>query len=123
MAAKSRLGEALGPIPIARAALFDLRRGKNTWYLPTGLFRQSLFDRLADYGDVKDAERLSPGPTTRAAVDCKGLERSAAPTSKIGPLKTERLATNENAVVLTDYSGSLDAPVARLRVPSSPWRD
>ncbi len=41
------LDEALGLTEIAGAALSDLRRGKNTRHLPTGLLRRSLFGCLA----------------------------------------------------------------------------
>src|SRR5680860_1029056 len=46
------LDEALGLTEIAGAALSDLRRGKNTRHLLTGLLRQSVFGRLAGYEDV-----------------------------------------------------------------------
>ncbi len=39
-----------------------------------GLFRQSVFGRLAGYEDVNDAERLSLDPAMRAIVDRRGLE-------------------------------------------------
>ena len=52
----------------------DLRRGKNTRHLLTGLLRQSVFGRLAGYEDVNDAERLSRDPAMRAIVDRKGLD-------------------------------------------------
>jgi hypothetical protein len=99
------LDEALGLTEIAGAALSDLRRGKNTRHLLTGLLRQSVFGRLAGYEDVNDAKRLSRDPAMRAIVDRKGLERSAASTSQMGRFETEWLATNENLVVLTDLAG------------------
>ncbi len=83
----------------------DLRRGKNTRHLLTGLLRQSVFGRLAGYEDVNDAERLSRDPAMRAIVDRKGLERSAASTSQMWRFETEWLATKENRVVLADLSG------------------
>ncbi len=85
--------------------LSDLRRGKNTRHLLTGLLRQSVFGRLAGYEDVNDAERLSRDPAMRAIVDRKGLERSAASTSQMWRFETEWLATKENRVVLADLSG------------------
>ncbi len=57
------------------------RRGKNTRHLLVGLFRQSVFGRLAGYEDVNDAERLSHDPVMRAIVDRKGPDRMAASTS------------------------------------------
>ncbi len=83
----------------------DLRRGKSTRHLLTGLLRQSVFGRVAGYEDVNDAERLSRDPAMRTIVDRKGLDRRAASTSQMGRLKTEWLVTNENLVVLSDLSG------------------
>ncbi len=64
--------------------LSDLRCGKNTRHLLTGLLRQSVFGRLAGYEDVNDAERLSRDPVMRAVVDRKDLDRMAASTSQMG---------------------------------------
>ena len=43
------LDDVLGLTDLAGAALSDLRRGKNTRHLLTGLLRQSVFGRLAGY--------------------------------------------------------------------------
>ena len=67
------LDDVLGLTDLAGAALSDLRRGKNTRHLLTGLLRQSVFGRLAGYEDVNDAERLSRDPAMRAIVARKGL--------------------------------------------------
>ncbi len=75
------LDEVLGLTDLGGAALSDLRRGKNTRHLLTGLLRQSVFGRLAGYEDVNDAERLSRDP------------------------ETEWLATAENLAALSDLSG------------------
>jgi len=85
--------------------LSDLRRGKNTRHLLTGLLRQSVFGRLAGYEDVNDAERLSRDPAMRAIVDRKGLDRRAASTSQMGRFETEWLSTEENLAVLINLSG------------------
>ncbi len=60
------LDDVLGLTDLGGAALSDLRRGKNTRHLLTGLLRQSVFGRLAGYEDVNDAERLSRDPAMRA---------------------------------------------------------
>ncbi len=99
------LDDVLGLTDLGGAALSDLRRGKNTRHLLTGLLRQSVFGRLAGYEDVNDAERLSCDPTMRAIVDRKGLDRRAASTSQMGRFETEWLATEENLAVLSDLSG------------------
>ena len=83
----------------------DLRRGKNTRHLLTGLLRQSVFGRLAGYEDVNDAERLSRDPAMRAIVARKGLDRRAASTSQMGRFETEWLATDDNLAALTALSG------------------
>ena len=74
------LDDALGLTDLGGAALSELRRGKNTRYLLTGLLRQSVYGRLAGYEDVNDAERLSLDPAMRAIVDRKGFDRRAAST-------------------------------------------
>ena len=81
------LDDVLGLTDLAGAALSDLRRGKNTRHLLTGLLRQSVFGRLAGYEDVNDAERLSRDPAMRAIVDRKGHDRRAASTSQMGRLR------------------------------------
>jgi len=50
------LDDVLGLTDLGGAALSDLRRGKNTRHLLTGLLRQSVYGRLAGYEDVNDAE-------------------------------------------------------------------
>ncbi len=99
------LDEVLGLTDLGGAALSDLRRGKNTCHLLTGLLRQSVFGRLAGYEDVNDAERLSRDPAIRAIVDRKGLDRGAASSSQMGRFETEWLATGENLAALTNLSG------------------
>ena len=99
------LDDVLGLTGLGGATLSDLRRGKNTRHLLTGLLRQSVFGRLAGYEDVNDAERLSRDPAMRAIVDRKGLDRRAASTSQMGRFETEWLATNENLAALINLSG------------------
>ncbi len=99
------LDEALGLTNLGGAALADLRRGKNTRHLLTGLLRQSVYGRLAGYEDVNDAERLSRDPAMCAIVGRKGLDRHAASTSQMGRFETEWLVTDENLAALSDLSG------------------
>ena len=58
--------DALGLSDWASAALCDTRSGKNTVHRLDGLFRQSVFGRLAGYEDVNDADRLALDPVIRA---------------------------------------------------------
>ena len=57
-----QLDDALGLSDLAATALCDTRRGKNTVHQLDGLFRQSVFGRLAGYEDVNDADRLALDP-------------------------------------------------------------
>src|SRR5438270_7958711 len=82
------LDDALGRWDLAGDCLSDGRRGKNTRHLLTGLFRQSVFGRLAGYEDVNDAERLAHDPTMRVVVDRGGLDRQAASTRACESLAT-----------------------------------
>src|SRR3546814_3417283 len=51
------LDDVLGLSNLASEALRDSRTGKNTLHRLDGLFRQSVFGRLAGYEDVNDADR------------------------------------------------------------------
>jgi hypothetical protein len=53
---------------MAITKLLDGRRGRNARHTLGGLFRQSVFGRLAGYEDVNDAERLARDPAMRAIV-------------------------------------------------------
>jgi DDE family transposase len=72
------LDAALGLTEIAITRLLDDRRGKNARHTLAGLFRQSVFGRLAGYEDVNDAERLARDAAMRAIVGREGLDRAAA---------------------------------------------
>ena len=52
------LDDALGLTAMASETLADARTGKNGRHALAGLFRLSVFGRLAGYEDVNDAERL-----------------------------------------------------------------
>jgi hypothetical protein len=100
------LDDALGLTDIAGAALSECRRGKNTRHMLTGLFRQSVFGRLAGYEDVNDAERLAHDPAMRAVVHRTGLDRQAASTSQMGRFETGWLTSEANLAALADLSGA-----------------
>jgi len=100
------LDDAIGLTDLAGAVLSECRRGKNTRHLLTGLFRQSVFGRLAGYEDVNDAERLAHDPAMRAVVDRGGLDRRAASTSQMGRFETAWLSSDANLAALTDLSGA-----------------
>jgi hypothetical protein len=100
------LDDALGLSDLAGECLSDSRRGRNTRHLLTGLFRQSVFGRLAGYEDVNDAERLAHDPTMRAVVERSGLDRAAASTSQMGRFEAGWLTSDVNLAALTDLAGA-----------------
>ena len=100
------LDDILGLAEIAITKLLDGRRGKNVRHQLRGLFRQSVFGRLAGYEDVNDAEQLARDPAMRAIVSREGLDRTAASSSQMGRFETEWLATDANLAALTDLSGT-----------------
>ncbi|MBA3938934.1 MAG: IS1380 family transposase [Planctomycetes bacterium] len=100
------LDDALGLTDIAGAALSECRRGKNTRHMLAGLFRQSVFGRLAGYEDVNDADRLAHDPAMRAVVDRTGLDRQAASTSQMGRFETGWLTSEANLAALAHLSGA-----------------
>ena len=59
------LDDALGLTGIIGGALADSRTAKNSRHSLMTQFRQSVFGRLADYGDVNDAARLGADPAMR----------------------------------------------------------
>src|SRR5262249_48298293 len=66
------LDDALGLTETAGDVLADARSGKNGRHALAGLFRQSVFGRLAGYEDVNDAERIRPCAGLSAAKRRRG---------------------------------------------------
>jgi hypothetical protein len=99
------LDYALGLSDLASAALRDSRTGKNTLHRLDGLFRQSVFGRLAGYEDVNDADRLAIDPVMRQVVGARAVDAHAASTSQLRRLETETLALAENRTALADLNG------------------
>ena len=99
------LDDALGLSGLASMALCDSRRGKNTVHRLDGLFRQSVYGRLAGYEDVNDADRLALDPVMRQVVGGPAVDAHAASTSQMGRFETETLALPENRAALADLSG------------------
>ena len=86
------LDDVLGLSNLASEALRDSRTGKNTLHRLDGLFRQSVFGRLAGYEDVNDADRLALDPVMRQVVGGRAVEAQAASASQMGRFETETLA-------------------------------
>lgn len=99
------MDDALGLSDLASAALCDNRRGKNTIHRLDGLFRQSVFGRLAGYEDVNDADRLALDPVMRQVVGGRAVDARAASASQMGRFETETLALPENREALADLNG------------------
>jgi hypothetical protein len=70
-----------------------------------GLFRQSVFGRLAGYEDVNDADRLALDPVMRQVVGGRAVEAQAASASQMGRFETETLALAANRAALADLNG------------------
>ena len=86
------LDDVLGLTEMAGDVLADARSGKNGRHALAGLFRQSVFGRLAGYEDVNDAERLRHDPAMRWIVGGKAAQGSAASPSQMGRFETQWLA-------------------------------
>ena len=99
------LDDALGLADLASAALCDNRPGKNTVHRLDGLFRQSVYGRLAGYEDVNDADRLALDPVMRQVVGGRAVDAQAASASQMGRFETETLALPENRAALADLNG------------------
>ncbi len=70
-----------------------------------GLFRQSVFGRLAGYEDVNDADRLALDPVMRQVVGGRAVDAQAASATQMGRFETETLALAENRAALADLNG------------------
>src|SRR5512136_2267289 len=88
------LDDALGLTDMASEVLADARTGNNGRHALAGLFRQSVFGRLAGYEDVNDAERLRHDPAMRWVVGCRAA--SAASSSQMGRFETRWLTAEKN---------------------------
>ena len=106
------LDAAPGLSDLDSSALCDSRRGKNTVHRLDGLFRQSVFGRLAGYEDVNDADRLALDPVMRQVVGGRAVDAQAASASQMGRFETDTLAMPGNRVALADLSGQADRPVS-----------
>ena len=92
-------------LAMASDVLADARTGKNGRHALAGLFRQSVFGRLAGYEDVNDAVRLRHDPAMRWIVGGKAAQGCAASPSQMGRFETRWLAASENLSALSDLSG------------------
>jgi hypothetical protein len=84
------LDDALGLTEMASEVLADARTGKNGRHALAGLFRQSVYGRLAGYEDVNDAERLRHDPAMRWVVGGRAAMSAAASPSQMGRYSASR---------------------------------
>jgi hypothetical protein len=99
------LDDALGLSGRASSALHDNRRGKNTVHRLDGLFRQSVYGRLAGYEDVNDADRLALDPVMRQVVGGRAVDAQAASALQMGRFEIGTLALPGNLEALADLNG------------------
>ena len=111
------LDDALGLTTVACEMLADGRTGRNGRHALGGLFRQSVFGRLAGYEDVNDAERLRHDPAMRWIVGGKATLGCAASPSQMGRFETRWLAAEKNLSALADLSGQWIDSVHGRRPP------
>jgi hypothetical protein len=112
------LDDALGLTDVAGEVLADKRTGRNGRHALAGLFRQSVFGRLAGYEDVNDAERLRHDPAMRWIVGGKAALGGAASPSQMGRFETRWLTAAKNLSALADLSGRWIDNVHGRRPPS-----
>src|SRR5260370_34090273 len=112
------LDDVLGLTDLAGGALSECRRGKNTRHMLTGLFRQSVFGRLAGYEDVNDADRLAHDPAMRAVVDRGGPDRPAASAGPVGRFETGGLTNGAHLAACGDPCGGRVERVSARRAPT-----
>ncbi len=105
------LDERLGLGELIAQHPSDSRPGKNTRLPLADLFRQTLYSRIAGYGGVNDAERLSQDPTSRLIGSEETWDRGAARTSRLQTFETEMLAGEENFGTLVRINRDLIAKV------------
>jgi Transposase DDE domain group 1 len=111
------LDDVLGLTSRAGETLADARTGRNGRHALVGMFRQSVFGRLAGYEDVNDAERLRHDPAMRWIVGGKAAFGCAASPSQMGRLETRWLRLEKNLSALADLSGQWIDRVHSRRPP------
>jgi hypothetical protein len=111
------LDDALGLSEMVGERLADARTDKDGQHAFVGMFRQSVFGRLAGYGDVNDAERLRHDPAMRWIVGGKAPTGCAASASQMGRFETRWLTAEKNLSALAGLSGQWIDKVHARRPP------
>jgi Transposase DDE domain group 1 len=112
------LDDVLGLTEMAGDVLADARSGKNGRHALAGLFRQSVFGRLAGYEDVNDAERLRHDPAMRWIVAAK--RRRAARLRRVSGALRDAMARGAQELRCSCRPvWPVDRPCTRPK--ASPW--
>jgi len=90
------LDERLGLDALIERHLTDPRTGHNRQFPLQGLFRQSIYSRLAGYEGTNDAERLAEDTSFRMLASRERREASVALTSTLHWFETDVLAEERN---------------------------
>ncbi len=114
------LDDALGLTDMVAGLITDPRTGRNGRHNLAGLLRQSVFPRLAGYGDVNDADRpVCRDPVMRQLIGGRAVKRGAASASAMGRFETKMLTRPENLAALADLPGRWIDAVHDRRPPKS----
>jgi hypothetical protein len=97
-------------------------RAKNAQLPIVDLLRQSVYNRLAGYEDVNDAERLAQDPSFRLIGSEKIWDRGAALPSRLQSFEAQMLAEDGNFSGLARLNRELvgKAEALRFGVPHGP---
>ena len=85
--------------------LNDSRRGKNTQLPLAGLLRQSVYSRMAGYGDVNDAERLFQNPAFRPIASEKTWDHGAKLALGVGKRRLPEKKLPKTAIRRPEVGG------------------
>jgi hypothetical protein len=99
------LDDALGLSDVAAVVLCGSRRDMNTLHRLDGLFRQSVFGRVAEYEDVNDATLLSLYPVMCQVICGRAVDAQAASATQMGRFETKTLAMPKNREALANMNG------------------
>src|SRR5262249_30409716 len=111
--------DVLGLTEMAGDVLADARSGKNGRHALGGLFRQSVFGRLAGYEDVNDAERLRHDPAMRWIVGGKAAQRRRGFAESDGALRDAMARGAQELRCSCRPVWPVDRPCARPN--ATPW--
>src|SRR5262245_12691968 len=113
------LDDAIGMTVMASDVLADARTGKNGRHALAGLFRQSVFGRLAGYEDVNDAERLRHDPAMRWIVGGKSGAEERGFAKSDGALRDAMARGAQKLRCSCRPVWPVDRPCARPK--ATPW--